>query len=313
MITGIIVVSYHNSEGTQKYVLEQLFGLTDSYRVVVVAVDANEQYGRILATNCRLGYVNEVKNVKPHPTGWCVSVNENLGYAKGNNLGVEILKNSGLHFDNYLFSNDDIEIINPNMLSVLASSMQKDEQCAGIGPRVIGLDGGDQSPHSKYISPKRQIGWKLFPFLRSKSKSVSRQETDSNKTVAEVAKSQRLKITAEQAVAQASYVPPAAGTYYWVSGSFMMVSADRFNFVGGFDSRTFLYYEEAILAERFMFHNWRFSFEPSVSVVHYEGGSTTIKSAKRDTIEMESRMLYYKEYKHEYSWLLWLYKKISKI
>ena len=58
---------------------------------------------------------------------------------------------------------------------------------------------------------------------------------------------------------------------------------------------------------------WSFAFEPSVSVIHYEGGSTTVKTDKRNAIETESRILYYKEYRREHSWLLWIYEKISKM
>ena len=43
MMTGIIVVSYHNAEGTRKYVVKQLSKLSDAYRVIVVAVDATKQ------------------------------------------------------------------------------------------------------------------------------------------------------------------------------------------------------------------------------------------------------------------------------
>ena len=48
MMTGIIVVSYHNAEGTRKYVVKQLSKLSDAYRVIVVAVDATEEYGRVV-------------------------------------------------------------------------------------------------------------------------------------------------------------------------------------------------------------------------------------------------------------------------
>lgn len=314
MITGIVVVSYHNANGTSKYVTEQLARLSDDYRVVVVAVDADEKYGQKLAADCGLAFINSPKLVVQHSKGWCVAEKENLGYAKGNNLGVEILKNSGIHFEHYLFSNDDIEILNPNILNVLSSYMQECEQYAGIGPRIIGLDGKDQSPHTQYISPIRLIAWKLFPFLRSKKKYTSPvQYSESSKSIAETTTFKRQKPSTEQILKWASPIPPKGDSCYWISGAFMMVRADRFNIVEGFDPRTFLYYEEAILAERFIQHGWRFAFAPSVSVIHYEGGSTTIKTAKKDAIEMESRMLYYKEYKNEHKWILWLYKIIYKI
>ena len=48
MMTGIIVVSYHNAEGTRKYVVKQLSKLSDAYRVIVVAVDATKNMDAIL-------------------------------------------------------------------------------------------------------------------------------------------------------------------------------------------------------------------------------------------------------------------------
>lgn len=313
MITGIVVVSYHNAEDTSKYVTKQLVRLSDDYRVVVVAVDANEKYGQKLAADCGLAFINSPKQVVQHSKGWCIAAKENLGYAKGNNLGVEILKNNGIHFDYYLFSNDDIEIMTPDALSILGNAMREDENIAGIGPRIIGLDGNDQSPHTRYISLQRQIGWKLLPFLRKKRRSSAIYTNKSSLSVAEASKAQQEKFTATQAITRASKNPPTRGTCYWVSGAFMMVKADRFEAVNGFDSRTFLYFEEVILAERFKRYGWHFAFEPSATVVHYEGGSTTVKSNRRDTIEMESRMLYYKEYKRVNTAFLWLYKQINKI
>ncbi|RJV06238.1 glycosyltransferase family 2 protein [Bacteroides sp. AF34-31BH] len=313
MMTGIIVVSYHNAEGTRKYVVKQLSKLSDTYRVIVVAVDATEEYGRNLAYDCELLYINQSQQVADHPKGWCISTTENLGYAKGNNWGVNILKKSGISFDNYLFSNDDIEIMNPNILNVLATTFYQDEQCAGVGPRVIGLDGNDQSPHMKYISPKRLIGWKLFPFLRKKRKRETMKNQKATFTISESTQLRRQNTTTKQAMLPTTTPKPPKGKCYWVSGAFMLVRADRFHVVEGFDSRTFLYYEEAILAERFILHGWSFAFEPSVSVIHYEGGSTTVKTDKRNAIETESRILYYKEYRREHSWLLWIYEKISKM
>ena len=313
MITGIVVVSYHNAEDTSKYVTKQLVRLSDDYRVVVVTVDANEKYGQKLAADCGLAYINSPKQVVQHSKGWCIAAKDNLGYAKGNNLGVEILKNSGIHFDYYLFSNDDIEIMTPDALSILGNAIREDENIAGIGPRIIGLDGNDQSPHTRYISPQRQIGWKLLPFLRKERRSSTIYTNKSSLSVAEASKAQQEKFTATQAITRASKNPQARGACYWVSGAFMMVKADRFEAVNGFDPRTFLYFEEVILAERFKRYGWHFVFEPSAIVVHYEGGSTTVKSSRRDAIEMESRMLYYKEYKRVNIALLWLYKLINKI
>lgn len=314
MITGIVVVSYHNAENTQKYVTNQLSRLTDDYRIVVVAVDADKTYGKRLAESCGLSYIKSPNQVNEKSKGWCISVKENLGYARGNNFGVEILRESGIKFDYYLFSNDDIEIIDFDILARLGKVLKRNDNIAGIGPRIIGLDGNDQSPHRKYISPQRQIGWKLFSFLRKKRNCNTVYSDNTQKTVAEVSLERRNKNTIKDALILASKRPtPQKGLCYWVSGAFMMVKSDKFDAVKGFDPRTFLYFEEVILAERFLKNGWNFAFEPSVKVVHFEGGSTNVRSSRRTAIEMESRMLYYKEYKHINRILLLFYKWIEKI
>jgi predicted glycosyltransferase len=313
MITGIVVVSYHNAEGTSGYVTEQLTRLSDDYRVVVVAVDADETYGRRLAEDCGLAYVKEARQAGGHLRGWCIAAAENLGYARGNNLGVAVLKASGMVFDAYLFSNDDIEIMDADVLGRLWTNMGRDSGTAGIGPRVVGLDGNDQSPHTRYISPWRQMGWKFFAFLRKGHKNSAVYGGNDTHSVAEVSKARLAQRTAVQAMKLAAPKAFVGGKCYWVSGAFMMVRADRFEVVGGFDPRTFLYFEEVILAERFMRHGWHFAFEPSVAVVHYEGGSTTVKSNRRNAIEMESKMLYFREYKHVNAALLRLYRWMEQI
>lgn len=314
MMTGIVVVSYHNAEGTKRYITEQLSKLTDKYRVIIIAVDAEEEYGINLAESCGLEYVRDYNKINSNSKGWCIAIKDNLGYAKGNNLGVKILNKSNIVFDYYLFSNDDIEIIDYDILRKLGNILETNDFIGGIGPRVIGLDGNDQSPHRKYISPQRQIGWKLFSFLRKKKSCSIVYSDNKKKTVAEVSLERRNNNTVKDAIIFASKIAaPQKGLCYWVSGAFMMVKADKFDAVEGFDPRTFLYFEEVILAERFLKNGWNFAFEPSVRVIHFEGGSTTVKSSKRNAIEMESRMLYYKEYKRINRILLLFYKWIEKL
>lgn len=314
MMTGIVVVSFHNAEGTKKYVTEQLSQLTDEYRVIIVAVDAEEEYGINLAESCGLEYIRNYNKINNNSKGWCVAVKDNLGYAKGNNLGVKILKKSNIVFDYYLFSNDDIEIIDSDILSRLGYVLNMNDYIGGIGPRVIGIDGNDQSPHRKYISPQRQIGWKLFSFIRKKRNHNAIYSDNTANTVAEASLQKRNNNSVEDALILASKASaPEKGLCYWISGAFMMVKANKFDTVEGFDSRTFLYFEEVILAERFLKKGWNFAFEPSVKVIHYEGGSTNVKSSRRNAIELESRLLYYREYKHVNRILLFLYKLIEKI
>lgn len=281
MKVGIVVVSYHNPDMTIRFIKEELVKITVPYTLVVVNNDSTPDDCLQIAGRTGLCFMEKDKPI-PASKGYILCSRENLGYAKGNNLGVEFLKKVGT-FTHYLFSNDDIELKVQDVLERLITTMEEHADVACIGPRVVGLDGRDQSPHHSYISPQRQIGWKLLSFLRKRKR--------------------RNAVHGEEHL---------EGDYtYWVSGAFMLCEAEAFHLVQGFDPYTFLYFEEVILAERLKKIQKKVYFEPAVSVLHYEGNSTTdTPSDARRKIEMESRLHYYKKYKGINSFLLFIYKQI---
>jgi len=278
---GVVVVSYHNEAMTKKYITEELPKLASTYTVVVVNNASTREESKKMARECGLTFVNDYSGGQVfHGKCYLLWTSENLGYARGNNLGVRFLNRIG-EYDYFLFSNDDIELSLPNTLEILVSRMKEDERIGAIGPRVIGLDGLDQSPHDTYVSPYRMIGWKLLPFLRRKNKTEVME----------------------------SLTKPSSRFTYWVQGSFMLVDACVFNEIGMFDEHTFLYYEEPILAEKLAKVGKAMYFDSDVEVVHYEGGSTK-RNRKRENIEMESRIYYLREYKHINRIVLFLLKHL---
>lgn len=281
---GIVVVSYKNPGMTTRFITQELSKLTDTYTLIVVNVCASKEESLTLASECGLGYVESIdKTPDRNHSKYIISVEENLGYARGNNLGVQFLSKHG-HYTHFLFSNDDIEIRDIDILSQLADTMDLVIDVAGIGPRVVGLDGNDQSPHNTYISPYRLIAWRLFPLFRARRKPNISQ----------------------------TYPKQTADYCYWVSGAFMMVKAIDFINAGMFDNRTFLYHEEVILAERFLRMGKSFYFCPKVTVIHYEGGSSNVSSKLKRNIEMDSKMLYYKDYKNVNFVIRWLCRFICE-
>ena len=254
---------------TTHYVKKELPKLTTPYTLVVVNVAATREDSQRLADACGLCLVDEKNIVSSSANGYLIWDDENLGYARGNNKGVRFLNSIGT-FTHYLFSNDDIEIRESDILGLLVDSMEAHADVACIGPRIIGIDGRDQSPHDRYISPYRLIGWKLFPWLRKKK---------------------------QQSVLPSNEMPSSRYTY-WVCGAFMMVEAASFLKVQMFDEATFLYFEEVILSERFLRIGKRVFFDSSVAVVHYEGGSSEKSNVLKHKQEMKSRTHYLKQYKH---------------
>lgn len=270
---GIVIVSYHNPQMTIRYVHNELSKIATPFCLVIVNNESTEKDCDALARACGI----ERKYV--------VCSKENIGYAKGNNLGVARLKEIG-NFTHYLFSNDDIELKDGNVLDVLCSVMEQHEDVAAIGPRVVGLDGRDQNPHNDYISPYRKIGWLLLkPFRKSK----------------------------EARIESGHHVAVNGQRTYWTSGAFMLVKANAFDRISGFDPATFLYFEEVILAERLKRIGKVFYYEPSQEVIHFEGGSTKVANRKKSLIEIESNSYYWHTYKDVCRPLIILYKMVEWI
>ena len=282
---GIVVVSYHNPAMTIRFVKNELTKLKMQYTLVIVNNDSSMSKSLDLAEKCGVSFVDDDINGKvPNNSSYLIWSPGNLGYAKGNNKGVAFLNRIG-GYTHFLFSNDDIEIKDSDILEKLWAVMDSHPRIGIVGPRIVGLDGREQSPHDCYISPYRHIGWKLLKPFRKKRKQ--------NNIAFETACNSHPKIT------------------YWVCGAFMMVRADVFNQVGGFDTRTFLYYEEVILAEKFKNLGLGVMYVPSCCVVHFEGGSSKNTPSKRSLqISKESSFVYYKYYRHVNPWVLMLYKII---
>ena len=134
---GIVVVSYHNPDMTTRYVSKELPKLTTPYTLVVVNVAATREESSQLAEACGLCFVDDDGTHKfPDSQGYLIWDNDNLGYAKGNNKGVRFLNSIGT-FSHYLFSNDDIKIINTNILDVLISRSRQDKYYLGNSNFVL--------------------------------------------------------------------------------------------------------------------------------------------------------------------------------
>lgn len=288
---GIIVIAYRSAQLTIDFIRREMKNVDVPWVCCIVNNAATESDTKAIADGAGAEIVSNTLVANEAKMGgiYVVPSAENLGFAKGNNLGVEFLKRN-FDCDLLLFSNNDIEIKSSNCLSSLISKLEFDSRIGAIGPRIISLDGSEQLPHDGYVSVYRQIGWHLLPFLRKKHKPVTAEE----------------------------YVPSekrSSGFTYWTQGSFFVMRMEDFLEIGMFDPNTFLYAEEPILAEKLKRIGKQFYYENSVSVLHYEGG-TIVKqhgSRKSEYMVMESNCYYYRHYLQYNALLVWLYRMTFKL
>lgn len=285
-MVGIVVVAYKSAQMTIDFVKREHHNIDIPFVMCIVNNEATDEDSQMIADGIGAEIVdNSFRASDCSNIFFVISSKENLGFAKGNNLGTNFLL-ANFKITHLLFSNNDIEIKSQNCISVLVNKLESDKRIGAIGPRVISLDGTYQWPHDRVISIYRQIGWIVLPFLRRKHK----KEANDNP------------------------VPPSDFTY-WVQGSFLLMSAEVFKQIGMFDPHTFLYAEEPILAEKLRLIGKHMYYESSVEVLHYEGGTIVKKhgSKKSEQMVMESNCYYYRKYLHNNAFLVWVYKTLFNL
>jgi len=210
-----------------------------------------------------------------------VAAGENLGYAKGNNLGAQVA--AKVYQDAYyLFSNNDLAFPEGFQLEALMKPFQDNPKVAVVGPKVMTPEGEQQSPR---IAPKRynrlfRYYWDLvLPKGHKMGEKVSDIDTKAH-----------------------------TGICDWVPGSFMLVDAGKFHEVGMFDPYTFLFYEEVILAARLQKMGYQMYYTDGVTILHAHGETVkSVLSAIRSIdISFKSTIYYFKRYDGTFPLLIWM-------
>ena len=177
-----------------------------------------------------------------------IAAGENLGYARGNNLGIRTAKAlCGDPF--FLVCNNDLRFCEPWDLTDFWKRFEQYPRAAVLGPKITGLDGREQNPYRK----RSPLYW-LFVYPWSRFGPVH---------------------------SRGDYVfTSKAGEYYRLMGSCMLIRGDCFEACGGVDEKTFLFSEEMILSERLAGKGYTCRYEPGFRVIHEHG--RTVKSLAKE-------------------------------
>lgn len=202
-----------------------------------------------------------------------VCAGENLGYARGNNMGALV---ADKYYEDlyYLFSNNDLRFQQGFLLETLIAPTKTYPDIALVGPRIVTPAGEQQSPR-KRIGAFKQLFAYYDDLLLPKGMKIAKKITD-------VDSSDDSKIC------------------YWVTGSFMIADAAKFWEVEGFDEHTFLFCEEMILAERLLQKGYSIYYENQVNVIHEHGQTVkaSLQVLKSIRISFQSSIYYYTTYRN---------------
>ena len=204
--------------------------------------------------------VSLLKEIKKDIEFNLIISDKNLGFAKGNNLGIERALEDGYEF--IIVSNPDIEIENDeHFLKKIEDTFFKDSNIALIGPSVMNERGLEQNPlmkerfKNKYILKKKIFFtlklevlyyilrvYVLYNFINwhkkvNKEKFIHKGESKSQ------------------------YV-------YALNGCFLIFTPTFFKYFKGFDSTTFMFCEEVILGEKLYKKNLKSYVNSDIKVLH---------------------------------------------
>lgn len=177
-------------------------------------------------------------NLKSIENATLIESKINLGFAGGNMLGFQYAKG-----DYYAFINSDVIFIEPVFQTIISFMLQN--QNAGVcGIQIIDEQGKETTSFRPFEGIRyKLLGKKFLAFTQPKKPSM-------------------LKKYSEPIIVD------------FIIGSFMFFRAEAFHSIGGFDTNTFLYYEETDVCYRLIQNKYKTYFLPNLKYIHLEGKSS---------------------------------------
>ena len=218
----------------------------ESYDVILQLFDsANDSFGNlsvefIVVDNSREKNLMAISNLRRKFSGIkIINSKENIGYAKGVNLGI--LKSSGQYL---AVINPDVIIIDGTLTKLY--KFAKDHRNVGmIGPKLLTLEGDLHLSCRTFPGPLTLL-YKRLPIINHLS-FIKRKVSDHMMLQANHNRAQKVD---------------------WVSGSFMFVSRAALEHVGLMDGRFFLYMEDVDWCRQFWKNGYEVWYLPQAKAIH---------------------------------------------
>jgi GT2 family glycosyltransferase len=197
---------------------------------------------------------------------------ENLGFAKGNNLGI---KASNKRTKYYLFLNTDV-LVAPETLSRATQFIKDSESCDVLGCRLKFGDGRMQPSAGFLPDPFNTVLWMLGLDRFSVRPVHPRQKQFFEK---------------DRQVG-------------WVMGAFLFMKREVVEKTKGFDENFFMYMEEVEWCRRINNLKFEIWYTPSFEITHLDKASSGFDKGKPLTREIQGLKYYLKRYYPNYDLMM---------
>jgi GT2 family glycosyltransferase len=194
-----------------------------------------------------------------------IASTENLGYSKGNNVGLKAAQGR------YLFVlNPDTEVAT-DAVPQMVTYMDAHPDVGVLGPQLRLADGSIQSSRRRF--PTLATGF----FESTWFQSLAPRSVLARYYVQEIPDTQIAEVD-------------------WLVGAALLVRREAYARVGGFDENFFMYSEELDWCRRIKAAGWRVVYWPQAVVTHYEGRSSEQVPAATHIRFNTSKIRYFRKY-----------------
>lgn len=190
----------------------------------------------------------------------------NVGFVKGNNLGVS--RSNGEYI---LLLNPDTEVVH-DALQQMVDYLESHPPVGALGPRLLDPQGSTQSSRRR------------FPTL-----------------AAGLVESTMFQPCFENSSLLRHYYyldrsPDEEQEVDWVVGACLLIRREAWETVGSLDENIFMYSEELDWCHRAKSKGWKIVYLPSARVIHYEAQSSNQVSGQRHIFFQTSKVYYFRKH-----------------
>ncbi len=193
-----------------------------------------------------------------------IPCDENVGFPRGNNLGLAEARG-----DYLLLLNPDTVVLG-DALAVMREYLAAQPAVGAVGPQLLNPDGSVQSSRRRF--PTLATGFFESTWLQGLAPGVLRRY-------------------------YALDLPDdATAEVDWLVGACIMVPRAVYERIGGLDEGYFMYSEELDWCRRIVAAGWRVVYHPSARVVHHVGQSSDQAVTARHINFQRAKLRYYRKY-----------------
>ena len=261
---SIIIVSY-NARVDLERCLESLHSPAPSIAHEIIVVDNQSSDGSGAAA-------------RRWPDVKVIEAGANVGFARGNNLGIRASTGASL----LLLNNDTI--VPPGAIDRLVAELERHPEAAVIGPRLVDGHGRAELSFGPMLGPISELRQKLL--FRGQQNGLP-----------------VLSAIVERATRQ----PHAPA---WVTGACLLVRRRDAEAVGLLDERYFMYTEDVDFCAAIRARGRQVLFTPDVEIVHLRGRSAASAPAETRRAYRRSQLAFYEKHRPSWAPLLRLYLRL---